>query len=227
MDKRKTTVTGILKIEDFTTRRVLSPDDITVFADGGWLHPVFKPDGYYVFTQYIPKEIQVRAEKYYNAHLFISSENAQNVRTLALLPRLNGTQPKSRVSVSAHEAVWMNYRVNGSGYYLQETIEAGADTLHIANDDFADLVSHYLLLSSSETNNLECVFITSNLGYGIYKLAQQTKKTHFAGNCEVRVLQQLIADEQGILEVPQVSESLGIYIYRANESISIINWEET
>lgn len=226
METRRTAVTCIVKIEEFTTGRVLTPDDITVSAENGWLHPAFQPDGYYVFTQRLPPMVQIEAQAHCEVQLPIDEADRQRVKTLALLPRHAGAQDTvHRVQLLPQEIAWLGYRTLQAGYYLRETLHTGEATLRLAKEDYADLQFCRLLLRDRTSGQMETVLVHAHQGYGVYTLAQGALQTHDIGACEVFPLKRVIASAQGSLDVPRIAHSTGLFVCRADGSISVATWE--
>ena len=223
-EMRETTVTLVLRLEDFTTGRLLTPDDITVSGDSGYTCPIFKEDGFFVFTGIWPESVVVSSETYLSIAVSPVPDHS-GVYRLALLPA-SVRQSVHELQLNQSEIVFAGCGGPRAGYVPTEDINENTLEIALQKSDMTDITSAWHLLLGRDDSEPEPVFITQNLGYGKYRLLSPVQKTYAARGCRLIPLHRLIGIESGVLGIPILPGATALYVMEPdNKTVTRIGAE--
>lgn len=229
-DIRQVKVSLILRLDDVVSGRALSPEEAEITADHGFSRPLYKREGYFVFTGNRPEIIYIAAENYEPAVLSPEPETGPGpaaVLRIALVPvaarQTSGYELRLPPGTAAH----IGFAGSRAGYVPAGDIAAGAEEITLQKNDLRDITSlWHLLLQRQETGKEaeavtepkqpEQVFLAKNLGYGKYRLLAPTRKAHAARQCRLLPLYRLIGPPSGVLHLPLPPGATALYVLEAN-----------
>ena len=210
IDISRTTVSLVLRIEDFTTGRILTTDDVAVSGDREFSLPIFKEDGYFVFTGAYPERITVLSKTYQGVEFRPSPESAEVCR-ISLIPT-STSQVQHPLQLPPGETVFIGLNGLRSGYTPAADIAAGAQEITMQKSDLVDITSMWHLLLYKGAADPEPVFITQNLGYRKYALLTPAKKDYTARGSRLIAMRRVVGTMSGNLLLPVPSIDSTIYI---------------
>jgi hypothetical protein len=182
----KVNVTLVLKLEDFITGYPLSGGGgLKVISGDGFLSPVVKPNGYFVFTNRRPKSVLVCSDKYRDAEIFTEGHTGTVLR-LSLIPR---KLPGKTLELDGEAHIGF-----GAGYALAGAVKAGGTEIMPQKDDLIDITDLHCVLLKSD-GNAEVIYLAKNLGGGRYAPAEAPKHAYPARGTRLIPLHRVIGDK--------------------------------
>jgi len=202
-DLRHTKVTFVLRIEDLATGRPLTPDEAEVKADGGFTAPVFKQEGYFVFTDHLPQTIQISATDYRQVILKPMAPRPGEVYRLALVPAQTVQDPVYQLTLPSGEEIHIGFGNGRTGYIPAEDIPVGAEEIALRKEDTADITDMWhLLLGKEEATDPAPIYLVASKGYGKYQLLTPTSQAYNQRECRLLPLRRVVGSQQAPLPLP-------------------------
>lgn len=221
----KINVSLVLKLDDFYTGDAITNDSsLKVVSGDGFLVPVCKPDGYYVFTGRKPHTVRITSSKYHNALVDISAGEEETLR-LSLVPRSAlevslGAGAVPQAAISAEEGAYIGLGASSSGYGLAGALEPGAVEIKLQKDDLSDITQLYHALISPE-GQAEAIFLTASTGQASYKLKSPVGQAYPIRNSRIIPLRRAIG---GPIYAPPGTDA--VYIFSGGK-VSIMKMGES
>ena len=209
-DVRKMMVSLVLRLEDFASGRILTPDDIQVSSEDGFNLPLFKKDGYFVFTGKWPKKVAILSDHYENL-VFYPVQEATEIYRLALIPT-PVRQPFFNLPLPHTGMIFVGLNGLRTGYTPAENIVDKAQEIALQKNDLNDITSAWHLLLGRDGADTEPVFVTQNLGYNKYRLLTPVQKAYAARGCRLIQLRRLISTQNDVVRIPVVLGDSAIYV---------------